>query len=184
MIIRNNRFKGWKPDLLLGMELKGKTVGIIGAGRIGQAVAKRMISFGTRIIYTSKTRKLKFENETGAKKVSLKRLLMLSDIISIHVPLTSSTFHLLNNDTLKKIKAGSVIVNTSRGEVIDEKVLISLLKKKKIFAAGMDVYEGEPLINPDLLKLDNVFLLPHLGSATIETRSGMALLCANNVHRL
>ncbi len=180
-IMRANQFKGWKPDMLLGMELKRKIVGIVGAGRIGQATAKRLKAFGTGIIYFDRNKREDFENETGAEKVSLNFLLKNSDIISVHLPLSKNTFHLLDETNLKLIKPTSVIVNTSRGEVIDEKSLVNLLKKKKIFAAGLDVYEGEPKINHELLKLENVFLLPHLGSATTETRSAMAYLCAQNV---
>lgn len=180
-MMRSNRFNGWKPDMLLGMELKGKTVGIIGAGRIGQAAAKRLKAFGTNIIYYDRNKRSEFEKNQNAKKVSLNYLMKNSDIISIHLPLSSDTFHFLNETNLKKMKPSAIIVNTSRGEIIDEEYLIELLKKKKIFSAGFDVYEGEPNINPELLKFENVFLLPHIGSATIETRSAMALLCAKNV---
>jgi len=180
-MMRSNQFNGWKPDMLLGMELKGKIVGIVGAGRSGQAAAKRLKAFGTNIIYYDRNKRSEFEKNQNAKKVSLNYLMKNSDIISIHLPLSSDTFHFLNETNLKKMKPSAIIVNTSRGEIIDEEYLIELLKKKKIFSAGFDVYEGEPNINPELLKLENVFLLPHIGSATIETRSAMALLCAKNV---
>lgn len=181
IFVRKNRFKAWMPRLLLGIELKGKTAGIIGAGRIGIEVAKRLLSFKTKIIYFDRNRRENFENETRAKKVSLNNLLKNSDIISVHVPLNNGSFHLLDKNNMKLLKRSAILVNTSRGEVIEEKYLIEILKKKKIFAAGLDVYEGEPNINPKLFKLDNVFLLPHIGSATIETRSKMALLAAENV---
>ena len=180
-MMRERKFTGWKPGLLLGMELKEKTFGLIGAGRIGQAVAKRMKAFGTEIIYFNNSRKTEFENETGAKKVSLNNLLKNSDIISIHLPLNTTTFHFLNKENLGQVKKASILINTARGEVIDEKFLIKLLKQKKIFAAGFDVYEGEPKVNPELLKLENVYLLPHIGSATIETRSAMSILCVKNI---
>lgn len=180
-MMRANEFTGWKPQLMLGLEMKNKTVGIIGAGRIGYATAKRMKSFGTKIIYFDRNNNSKFDRELAAKKVSLNSLLKTADIISVHLSLDQSTFHILNKDNLKLMKKSSVIVNTSRGEIIEEKSLIDLLKKKKIFAAGLDVYEGEPEINPELRKLDNVFLLPHIGSATVETRSAMAELCAKNI---
>lgn len=182
--VRNNKFKGWKPDLLLGIELKGKTVGILGAGRIGQETAKRLKVFGTKIIYYNRSRKENFEEETGAQKISLNKLLKVSDIISLHLPLTDKTFHLLNKDNLCLLKKTAILINTARGEIIDEDELITMLKKKKIFAAGFDVYEGEPKINPELLKLDNTVLLPHIGSATFETRTKMAQLCAKNVMRV
>lgn len=181
LIMQSNRFTGWKPQLLLGIELKNKTVGIIGAGRIGYAVAKRMKAFDTKIIYYSRSLNKKIEKDFSAKKTSLKKLLSSADIISLHLPLTSDTHYLLNESNLHLLKPTAIIINTARGEVIQEKVVIELLKKKKIFAAGFDVYEGEPEINPELLKLDNVFLLPHIGSATIETRSEMAELCAKNI---
>ena len=180
-MIRKNEWTGWKPQQLLGLEMKNKTVGIVGAGRIGYAVAKRMKSFGTRIIYFNRKNNLKFEKEFSAKRFSLSALLRRADIVSVHLPLDKKTLHILNKDNLKLMKKNSVIVNTSRGEIIEEKSLIQLLKRKKIFAAGLDVYEGEPVINPELRKLDNVFLLPHIGSATVETRSAMAELCARNI---
>ena len=180
-MMRKNEWTGWKPQQLLGLEMKNKTVGIVGAGRIGYAVAKRMKSFGTKIIYFDRKNNLKFEKEFSAKRFSLSALLRRADIVSVHLPLDKKTLHILNKDNLKQMKKNLVIVNTSRGEIIEEKSLIQLLKKKKIFAAGFDVYEGEPVINPELRKLDNVFLLPHIGSATVETRSAMAELCAKNI---
>ncbi len=180
-MMRKNEWTGWKPQQLLGLEMKNKTVGIVGAGRIGYAVAKRMKSFGTKIIYFNRKNNLKFEKEFSAQRFSLSALLKRADIVSVHLPLDKKTFHILNKDNLKLMKKNSVIVNSSRGEIIEEKSLIQLLKKKKIFAAGFDVYEGEPVINPELRKLDNVFLLPHIGSATVETRSAMAELCAKNI---
>ena len=181
LFVRKNKFKAWMPQLMLGVELSGKTVGIIGAGRIGIEVAKRLLPFKTKIIYYSRNRKPVFEKATGAKKVSLNALLKNSDIVSIHIPLNNNTFHMLNRENMRLLKPTSILVNTSRGEVIEENYLIEILKKKKIFAAGLDVYEGEPEINPELFKLDNAFLLPHIGSATIETRSKMAQLAAKNV---
>ncbi|MCF8241593.1 MAG: D-glycerate dehydrogenase [Melioribacteraceae bacterium] len=180
-IMRDNEFKGWEPQLLLGVELRGKTVGIIGSGRIGQETALRLKSFGTKIIYFNRSKKAEFEKSTGAKKVSLNALLKSSDIISLHVPLTDATYHLLNRTNMKLLKSNCIIVNTARGEIIEEKELIKLLKKNKIFSAGFDVYENEPDVNKELLKLKNVVLLPHLGSATNEARSEMALLAAKNI---
>lgn len=180
-MMRENKWTGWKPQQLLGLEMKNKTVGIVGAGRIGYAVAKRMKSFGTKIIYFDRKNNPYFENEFFAKRFSLNSLLKRADIVSVHLPLDVKTHHILNRENLKLMKPTAVIVNTSRGEIIEEKSLIELLKKKKIFAAGFDVYEGEPAFNPDLRKLENVFLLPHIGSATIETRSAMAELCAKNI---
>ena len=180
-MMRTGKFSGYKPHLLLGIELKGKTVGIIGAGAIGFATAKRLKAFGTEIIYFNRSRKEKFETELSAKRVALNYLLKSSDIISVHLPSTKETLHFLNRANLRLMKKNSVFVNTSRGEIVDEKFLIEMLKKKKIFAAGFDVYEGEPNVNPELFKLENVFLLPHIGSATIEARTAIAELCVKNV---
>lgn len=179
--LRAGKFKSWEPELLLGYELKNKTFGIIGAGRIGQATAKRANAFGMKIIYYNKSKKEGFEKEIGAKRVSLNQLLKKSDFISLHIPLNPKTYHLLNSQNLKLLKENSIIINTARGEVIDEKALINLLRKNKIYAAGFDVFENEPVINKDLLKLKNVLVLPHIGSATVETRTAMAKLAAANV---
>ncbi len=183
-MMRRGKFKGWMPQLLLGVELKGKTFGIIGSGRIGLATAKRAKAFGCKIVYYSRSRNKNFEKETGGKKLSLDSLLSKSDFISLHIPLTEKTRNLINKDKLKLLKKTAVVVNTARGEVIDEKELIKMLKSNRIFAAGFDVYEGEPNINKELLKLKNVFLLPHLGSATFDARNKMAEIAAKNVIRV
>jgi len=180
-LLRTNKFKGWKPKLLLGMELKNKTFGILGAGRIGTAVATRAKSFGTNIIYVDSNRNQKLENETGAKKVSLEYLLENSDILSVHLPLNSQTYHFLNQEKLNLLKRNSILINTTRGEIIDEKALIKLLKSGRLMAVGLDVFENEPHLNPELLKFPNVLVLPHLGSATKEARDGMAELAVKNV---
>ncbi|MGK9476030.1 2-hydroxyacid dehydrogenase [Melioribacter sp. OK-6-Me] len=179
--MRDGKFKGWMPDLFLGTELKGKTVGIIGAGEIGTEVARRIKAFKTKIIYFNRSKNTIIENEIKGRKVSLDYLMKNADIISIHLPLTEETYHLINRDKLRLMKKSAIIVNVARGEVIEENYLIELLKKNKIRAAGFDVYENEPNINPELLKLQNVVLLPHIGSATKETREEMALLAARNV---
>lgn len=180
-LMRSGKFTGYKPHLLLGLTLSGKTVGIVGAGGIGFATAKRLKAFGTKIIYYSRNRKENFEKELLAKRVSLNYLLKSADIISVHISSSKETYHLLNKTNLKQLKKTAILVNTSRGEIIEENYLIDLLKREKIFAAGFDVYEGEPEVNPDLLKLNNVVLLPHIGSATIEARTAIAELCVKNV---
>jgi glyoxylate reductase len=180
-LIRKKKFKGWKPKLLLGVELKDKVFGILGAGRIGTATALRAKAFGTKIVYFSKSKNHELENKTEAKRLTLNALLKVSDFISIHLPLNKGTFHLLNKEKLKLLKKSCIIINTARGEIVDEKALIYLLKMNKIFSAGFDVYENEPKINPELLKLKNVVLLPHIGSATVDARNNMALLAARNV---
>jgi len=180
-MVREQKFTGWAPELLLGIELFGKTLGIIGAGRIGQAVANRAKSFGCKIIYFSKSRKSEFEKTTGAKKFNLEKLLKESDIISLHLPLSDKTYHLLNKENMHLMKKNVILVNTARGEIIDEFELIKMLKNKSVFAAGLDVYENEPNLKKEFIKLQNVFLLPHLGSATFEARNKMAELAAKNV---
>ncbi|NWG28420.1 MAG: D-glycerate dehydrogenase [Ignavibacteriaceae bacterium] len=180
-LIRSGKFKGWKPKLLLGMELKNKTFGILGAGRIGTAVARRAKSFGTKIIYVDSRKNIIIEKEAGAKKVSLNYLLKNSDILSIHLPLNTRTFHFLNQKRLKQLKRNSILINTARGEIIDENALTNLLNKNILMAVGLDVYENEPKVNPELLKFPNVTILPHLGSATFEARNGMAELAVKNV---
>lgn len=179
--VRAGKFKGWKPDLMLGQKLIDKTLGIVGAGRIGQETARKAKAFGLKIIYYSLSKKYNFELETQAKKVSLETLMKKSDIISIHLPLTDKTKNLVNRNYLDLMKPSAIFVNTARGEVVDEDYLISLLKKKKIFSAGFDVYKNEPNINKNLMMLENVVLLPHIGSATVETRNKMAELAAKNV---
>ncbi|MGB8318073.1 MAG: D-glycerate dehydrogenase [Ignavibacteriaceae bacterium] len=180
-LIRSGKFNGWEPKLLLGIELKRKKFGILGAGRIGSAAALRARAFGADILYFSNSRKEELELKTGAKKVSLNKLLKESDFISIHLPLNKETYHLINKDNLKFLKESCILINTARGEIVDEIELIKILKRRGIFAAGFDVYENEPNINMDLLKLDNVVLLPHIGSGTKETRDEMAVLAAKNV---
>lgn len=182
--MREEKFDGWKPQLFQGIQLTNKTLGIIGAGRIGRATARRMKGFGCKIIYYSKSKKPKFEMEVNARKVSLVYLMKNSDIISIHLPLSSNTYKLIGKEKLNLLKPTAIIVNTARGEIVEEKYLIELLKKKRIFSAGFDVYDNEPNFNKNLLKLNNVVLLPHIGSGTFETRNKMAELAAKNVRNV
>ena len=180
-LVRDKKFVGWKPKLLLGLELRNKYFGILGAGRIGTEAAKRAHAFGCRIIYYSNSANSFLENKLNAEKLSLSSILKKSDILSLHLPLNTKTYQLLNEKNLNLLKKSAILINTARGEIVDEKILISMLKHKKIFAAGLDVYEGEPNIKKEFYKLDNVILLPHIGSATIEARSNMSLLAAKNV---
>jgi glyoxylate reductase len=174
------KFRGWEPMLLLGKELHGSTLGIIGAGRIGQAVGRRAKGFGMHILYYSRTRKPEFEKETGAEFATLEELLRNSDFISLHVPLTPETKHLLGKKELEMMKDGAVLINTARGEVVDERAMIDALRSGKLFAAGLDVYYGEPDVAPELFTLKNVVLTPHIGSATESTRRKMAeMVCAD-----
>ncbi|HEY6906774.1 MAG TPA: D-glycerate dehydrogenase [Ignavibacteriaceae bacterium] len=179
-IMRKKKFKGWQPKLLLGIELKGKNFGIIGTGRIGTAVAKRAAGFGVKILYYD-NKENTLINSLGVKKVGLDILLKNSDIITLHLPLNEMTFHLLDKKRLQLLKRTAVFINTARGELVEENELINMLKRGRIFSAGFDVYENEPHINPELYKLRNVVLLPHLGSATEDSRGNMARLAAENV---
>ncbi len=180
-LVKKKKFKGWAPQLLLGKELNNKILGIIGMGRIGIAVAERAKAFGCKIIYYSNRHNYLAEEKTKAKKVSLDELMRKSDIISIHVPLNETTKNLIDKKKLDLVKRDAILINTARGEVIDEDYLIKMLKSKRISSAGFDVYLNEPRINPELLKLDNVIALPHIGSATHEARNKMSELVAKNV---
>lgn len=180
--VREHRFEGWKPNLLTGPSLKGKNLGIIGLGRIGKALAHRARAFGLNVVYHNRKPLLKSEEEElGVKQLSLQELLRNSDFLSIHVPLTSETHHLLNEKKLSLLKPEAIVINTSRGAVIDEKALIKALREKKIAGAGLDVYEEEPAVPRELIELPNVVLLPHLGSATNEARREMAIMVGRNV---
>jgi glyoxylate reductase len=175
-LIRRHGWKGWALDFMLGAELRGKQLGLIGFGRIARAVAARARAFGTRVVYAA-TRDAACEFE----KMSLDRLLSTSDIVSLHVPLTSATHHLINRTALARMKRSAYLVNTSRGPIVDEASLAWALREHLIAGAALDVYENEPDVHPDLLTLENVLLVPHLGSATTETRTAMANLAADNV---
>ncbi|MEJ2627584.1 MAG: D-glycerate dehydrogenase, partial [bacterium] len=166
---RAGKFKSWGPELLCGQDIQEKILGILGMGRIGTALARRAaLGFNMKILYcdTSVPPGLSFT----ARKVDLSELLRQSDFISLHVPLVDTTYHLISEKEISLMKPTAVLINTSRGPVVDEKALIKALQQKKIFAAGLDVYEKEPDIPPELKKLDNVILAPHLGSASVETR--------------
>ncbi|ABY94259.1 D-glycerate dehydrogenase [Thermoanaerobacter brockii subsp. lactiethylicus] len=178
---REGKFTGWAPNLFLGKAVTGKTLGVIGAGRIGQAFAKMSKGFDMKILYTANTPKEEFEKETGAKYVDLETLLKESDFVSLHVPLTPHTRHLIGEKELKLMKKTAILINTARGPVVDEKALVNALKNKDIYAAGLDVYEKEPEITEELKALDNVVILPHIGSATDEARRDMAVLVAQNI---
>jgi len=180
-VMRNGKFRGWAPELLLGMDLSRKTIGIVGMGRIGKAVARRALSFGMKVLYTQRKRLLPSEEEPyGARFIDLDTLLKESDIVSLHCPLTEETRHLLNHQRLCLMKKGAILINTARGPIVDEEALAEALESH-LFSAGLDVYEKEPEVHPPLLKLKNVILLPHIGSAGKETREEMARMAVNNV---
>jgi glyoxylate reductase len=170
-LLRRGAWPGWAFDQLLGMELRGKQLGIVGLGRIGRAVAARAQAFGMTIAHTSRS-------DAG---MPLDRLLATSDVVSLHVPLTPETKHLIGQPELARMKRTAYLINTTRGPVIDEAALAWALKNRLIAGAALDVYEREPEVHPDLLTLENVVLAPHLGSATTETRTAMADLAVRNV---
>ncbi len=181
-MVREGRFRFWAPFHFLGAEVSSKTIGIIGMGRIGQAVAQRARGFKMRIIYFNRKRLPPLE-ETAIKAeyADLMTLLKVSDFVSLHVPYTEETNHLINAKALDAMKPGAFLINTSRGPVVDEKALLAALRGKKIAGAGLDVYEHEPELTPGLTELDQVVLLPHVGSATLETRTQMAGMAAENL---
>ena len=180
--VREGKFQYWAPLLFLGQEVNGKTLGIIGMGRIGQAVARRAAGFGMKIIYQSRTRLAPAaEQELKASSVPLATLLREADFVTLHVPLTPQTRHLIGSRELELMKPTAYLINTARGPVVDEAALVAALRQRRIRGAGLDVYEREPQLTPGLVDLDNVVLLPHLGSATIETRTRMAVMAAENL---
>ncbi len=172
----------WKLNGMLGSDVQGKVLGIVGFGRIGKAVARRALGFGIKVLYYSRHRAASEVEQTyKATYVDLDTLLKQADFVSLHVPLDDSTRHLIDAAKLSLMKPTAYLVNTSRGAVIDEQALVQVLKERKIAGAALDVYEREPELSPGLAELDNVVLIPHLGSATKQTRDAMAELAAENV---
>jgi len=194
-LVRRGEWRGWALDCLLGSDLRGKQLGIVGFGRIGRAVAVRAPGFGMRVVYATldddgragasgghQPASPRYDEPgTGARRVSIPELLATSDVISFHVPLTPATRHLVDAASIATMQRGAYIINTSRGPVIDEAALAVALRERRIAGAALDVYEREPAVHPDLLALENVVLAPHIGSATVETRTAMADLAARNV---
>ncbi len=180
-LVRSGKWTGWHPEQLLGLELRGRTLGLFGAGRIGQAVGRRAPAFGLRILYSARSPKPEFEKETGAARVDTSRLLAESDIVSLHVPSSPETKGIINGKTLARMKRGAILINTSRGDLIREEALALALEQGHLGGAGLDVYAEEPRIHPRLLAAPRTVLLPHIGSATEETRRNMAAIAIENV---
>jgi glyoxylate reductase len=178
---RSGRWKVWQWDLLWGADIHGKTLGVVGFGRIGRAVARRGLGFGMRVLYHDTVRAdAATERELNATAVDLPTLLRESDFVSLHTLLTPETRHLINERTLRLMKKTAILVNAARGPVVDEAALVQALAEERIRGAGLDVFEEEPSIHPGLLSLRNVTLAPHIGSASYETRIGMARLAIQN----
>jgi glyoxylate reductase len=175
-VVRAGAWGGWALDYMLGMELRGKQLGLVGVGRIGRAVAAKAPAFGMTIAYADQVP----ADIPGAVQMPLDRLLATSDVVSLHVPMTPETRHLIDKKALARMKRSAYLINTSRGPVVDESALAWALKERLIAGAALDVYEKEPEINPDLLSFENVLLIPHLASATTETRTAMADLAVSN----
>lgn len=178
---RSGSYQGWEPELFLGVGLYGKTLGIIGAGRIGSFVAKAAQGFNMKILYHDVKRNPQFEEGTGAQFVDLMSLLSNSDVVTIHVPLTPETKHLLGANHFPLMKRSAIIINTSRGPIVDEASLVEALRSGTIAGAGLDVYENEPRLAEGLDVLKNVVLTPHTASATVEARSAMSKIAAENI---
>jgi glyoxylate reductase len=179
-VMRAGKFPGWGPNYMLGGDVTGRTLGLVGPGRIALAVAERAVGFKMGLLYSGR-RDSPALDALGARHVGLERLLGESDFVSLHVPLTAETTHLINARTLALMKPTAYLINTSRGPVVDESALVEALKDRRIAGAGLDVYEREPLMADGLAECDNAVLLPHLGSATFETRSRMSRIAAENV---
>jgi glyoxylate reductase len=180
-LVRSGRDWNWGMHFMLGSSLQGRLLGVVGLGGIGRRVARRARAFGMRIAYHSRhPAPAEVEAELGAERMPLERLLAEADVLSLHCPLTPETHHLIGAAELEAMKPSAVLVNAARGPVVDEAALAEALAERRIAAAGLDVYEREPRVEPRLLDLNNVVLSPHLGSATVETRTAMAELAARN----
>ncbi|MEZ2388843.1 2-hydroxyacid dehydrogenase [bacterium RCC_150] len=180
-LIRSGQAWKWGMFFLLGSSLQGKTLGVVGMGGIGQATARRAKAFGMEIVYQSRSEiDPGIADELGARRVDLDELLAVSDVVSLHCPYGPATHHLIGAEQLAAMKSSAYLVNTARGPIIDEGALATALREGRIAGAGLDVFEREPQVDPGLLELENVVLVPHLGSATVETRTAMAMLAADN----
>jgi glyoxylate reductase len=180
-LVREGRFRGWSPTLLLGRDVHGKTIGLVGFGRIGQAVARRARGFGMSLLYASRSRKVEAETDLGARRVPLDDLLARSDFVVLCIPLARETRHLIGEAQLRRMKPSAILVNVARAGVVDDGALLDALRSGRIAAAALDVFEGEPVPLPGLLALPNVVLAPHAASASTETRAAMAEMAARDL---
>jgi glyoxylate reductase len=180
-LVRAGAWAGWHPEQLLGLELRGRVLGIVGAGRIGQAVGRRAVAFGMRILYSSRTPKPDFEAATGAVRVDVPAVFAQSDVVSLHAPAVPELRRVVDAARLATMRPGAILVNTARGDLVDEAAVAAALEAGTLGAAGLDVFAAEPRIDPRLLAAPRTVLLPHLGSATTETRQKMARLAVANL---
>ncbi|HEX5411743.1 MAG TPA: D-glycerate dehydrogenase [Terriglobia bacterium] len=180
--VREGRWERWQWGLMHGLDVHHKTLGLVGFGGIGQSMARRGRGFSMRVLYCARRRAAEsVERELDAEHATLETILRESDYVSLHVPLTPETRHIISGEALRLMKSNAILVNTARGPVVDEEALVEALSSKRIAGAGLDVFESEPRVNPNLVKLDNVVLAPHIGSATGETRLRMATLAVKNL---
>lgn len=180
-MVRTDTWPGWRPTQLLGMGLQGRRLGLVGFGGIGQAVARRALAFGMEVHWHGPRPKSGPDLPKATYHARLEDLLAVSDVLSLHAPSGPETRNLVNAETLAQLPPGAVVVNTARGDLVDDDALIAALKGGHLMAAGLDVYRGEPALDPRYRTLPNVALLPHLGTATLETRTGMGMLCVDNL---
>lgn len=179
--VREGKWKGWAPMFFIGLDVDRQILGIAGLGRIGQNVARKAKGFDMKILYSDVRRNEEFEKQVGATFVDKETLLKESDFLTLHVPLLPETHHYIGEKELKMMKKTAVLINASRGPVVDEAALVKALKEKEIWGAGLDVYENEPELAPGLAELENVVIVPHIASATMETRIKMGNIAANNI---
>ncbi len=181
-LIRSGEAWQWGMFMMLGSGIQERQLGVIGMGGIGEALARRARAFGMSVVYHNRRPvEPEVERQLGARRVELEALLETSDVVSVNCPYNADTHHLIDAEALGRMKRSAVLINTARGPIVDEAALVDALTDGQIAGAGLDVYEHEPAVHPGLIPLDNVVLVPHLGSATIETRSAMAVLAARNV---
>ncbi|MFQ5580788.1 MAG: 2-hydroxyacid dehydrogenase, partial [Nitrospiria bacterium] len=181
-LVRSGTWRGWAPTELLGSDIFGKTLGIVGMGRIGQAMARRAEGFSMKVVYTQRHRlSLREEKKRHVSYLSLARLLRTSDYVSLHLPLTEASFHLIDGKALGRMKTSAFLINTARGPIVDERALMLALREKRIAGAGLDVFEAEPRLTPRLTQIKNLVMAPHIGSASTETRIQMGLIVLENL---